>query len=786
MLYIDTETCGYHGPIILIQYAKDEGAIKIHDVWTSPIDDTLKLIEKFVKEDIVGFNLAFDWFHICQTYTTLTVLKDMIKDGSMWPIHWIEETADAEYKARDVNICLKPQGALDLMLHARKTSYQNTMNRKPIRIKRVPTAIAQDLAYELSTRIPLKDIYFGKKANKTERWKVQDIIDEDGYIIADFKDVVLTFAPTSTLKALAVDATGVDHGDIIDMSEFNLPKVTENGYAPFAWAHREEKEFSDFDNVIHHLVTWNGCWVDYIQLFVDFWQNDERARLYANNDIKYTRDLYKHFGKPEVNDTDSVLAMMVAAVRWKGFTIDTTKLKAMREKEQVKQKSYAKKFSCMSQKSCLAYLNAGITNTERALLTIQGKQSTSGNMLLALAEQKEGDICDNCHGAGCDQCREGIVITGTPTKGAALAQDIIDARHCGKAIELYDKLIKADRFHASFVVIGTKSTRMAGTDDLNAQGIKNSPEVRSCFPLSWGDNWLCGGDFSGFEVAIADAIYKDEELHRLLLEGKKIHALFGMSLFKKTYDEIMATSKLDGYDNLYYRAKRGVFAMLYGGESFTLQNRVGIDEETANEAWADWIKRFKQWGEARKRIFDMFCSMRQPDGLGTKVIWKDPADYIESLFGFRRYFTLENMIVKALFEIAEKPPEKWKTIKETVVRRDDKGKQTVANASRSAVIGAAFALQAGNMRAAANHEIQSVGATITKELQRELWKLQPCGIHPWHVQPMQVHDEVLVVSKPELSEGVKTIIKRFLVEYRQYIPLLDIEWHDRIQTWADK
>ena len=36
--------------------------------------------------------------------------------------------------------------------------------------------------------------------------------------------------------------------------------------------------------------------------------------------------------------------------------------------------------------------------------------------------------------------------------------------------------------------------------------------------------------------------------------------------------------------------------------------------------------------------------MTQPGGIGTKVVWKDPADYAETMLGFRRYFTLENRI----------------------------------------------------------------------------------------------------------------------------------------------
>jgi len=76
MIFLDTETCGLHGPTVLIQWAEDNGPINLHSVWTEPIKDTIELIEKFVASDICGFNLSFDWFHICQTYTTLIQFPD--------------------------------------------------------------------------------------------------------------------------------------------------------------------------------------------------------------------------------------------------------------------------------------------------------------------------------------------------------------------------------------------------------------------------------------------------------------------------------------------------------------------------------------------------------------------------------------------------------------------------------------------------------------------------------------------------------------------------------------
>jgi DNA polymerase I-like protein with 3'-5' exonuclease and polymerase domains len=283
-----------------------------------------------------------------------------------------------------------------------------------------------------------------------------------------------------------------------------------------------------------------------------------------------------------------------------------------------------------------------------------------------------------------------------------------------------------------------------------------------------------------------DAAYGDPKLRAKLQSGKKIHALFGLHLFPgKTYEEIMASKgEHDNVKNLYDRSKRGVFGIAYGGNEHTLMTRVGISEEGAIRGYKSWIGEYKVWAAARERDQRMFCSMTQPGGIGTQVVWKDPAEYIESLFGFRRYFHLENQIVKVLFDLANDPPKDWKYYKVKVVRRDRE--QTASGASRSALFAAAFNVQASNMRAAGNHRIQSSGATLTKGLQRVIWDLQPCGINRWHVQPMNIHDEVMCPALKHLRPVITKVVNNFVESYRDRVPLIEIDWGEEIQTWADK
>jgi hypothetical protein len=803
MIFFDTESCGFHGPTVLIQWAKDDGPIKLHSVWTSPIIETMKLIESFCEETVVGFNLAFDWFHLCQTYTTLYLLAEKVGHDEE-PQDHITDYALCEERARFVDMCLKPVNSLDLMLHARKGPYQSTMDRGDIRIKRVPSALAWELAKELDVRIPLKDVYFARKKDPKKRWAVYDCTDDLGEPLPELKDVVLKFAPSSALKALAVDALELDHVTVF--SDIELPKKAmpeELGYAPFALALGKPGK-------------WNGAWPDVIKMHISHWAYNDMARKYAEDDVRYTRDLYRYFkrsdiakeyGDPAPGDDDSILACMVAAVRWKGFNIDTASLQKIRDDADRLIKNA--KYNFGSSKVCRKYLEEVMSDVEKIAL----RGSTKGIVLEEIAKWKVEKVCETCYGLqACTLCEEGLIKTDQPHPAASRAQEILDRRRAKKKIELCDKLIKAGRFHASLKVIGALSFRMAGADGLNPQGIDHSKVVRACFKLADEDFVLCGGDFSGFEIVLMDAVYGDPDLRGDILykrpcpdckatgvkkgkpcldckgtgqAGSKIHAIFGTFLFKPlTYDQVLATKGLGGEKDKYDRSKKGVYAMAYGGEGYTLHTRVGVDAQVAEEAYQAWIKKYKTWGRERQKTFDLFCSMRQPGGLGTKVEWHEPAPYVESMFGFKRFFTLENMICKVLFELAEKPPKHWNDLKIKVTRRDRE--QTVCGAARSALLACAFATQASNMRAAGNHRIQSSGATITKKLQTRIWQVQPSGIHKWRTQPLNIHDEIMCPTRPEYVEQVQTIATGFVESLKDKIPLVEMEWSTGLKSWAEK
>jgi hypothetical protein len=809
-LYLDTETCGLHSMMVLLQYAVGDGPIVLYEVWRRPIRETLALVEWMCQHTVVGFNLSFDWFHIVKTYTIFRLC-----DPAWIPEEHIDEIAMLEPQGQD-GPCIKPAVALDLMLHSRKGPYQSLMAREDVRIKRVPTALAYALARELEGRVEFDNIYFAKSADpEAPKWQVFDRHDSFGDLDTEFKDVVLKFNPAGGLKFLAEHALKLKptyHYKDVEPSPTWRPY--ELGYAPTALAvSSSEKcwtiEADDSEGKGKKVTKY--AWPGVIRNFIDHWATREDARDYAKDDIVYTRALDQHFGYPEPGDNDSTLTCMVAAVRWHGFTINVEGMKQLRATAQAV--VAASPVNINKPGEVRKYITASMDETEAVFL--QG--STKKSNLEAIDGWRIGEMCPKCKAKGhlakaeeiCTQCG-GVGYVGEPEPcgmceanpacprcgGAAFlkpglhpaavrAREILNVKFAAKEIELYDKLILSGKFHASFIVIGALSSRMAGADGLNPQGIKHTVEVRQMFPLKWGDYLLCGGDFAAFEVTIADAVCDDEALRAELVAGRKIHALFGMAIFPgTTYEEVKASDGNKTFD-MYTKGKQGFFGtMLYGGDHSTLVHRLGIRDDVAKAAIDNFGSRFtgvKRW---RKRVADSFCSMTQPGGIGTKVVWKEPADFAETMLGFRRYFTLENRIAHALFDLARNPPRHWKDCKVKVVRRDRV--QTAGGAVASALYGAAFSMQAANMRAAANHEIQSPGAEITKHVQRKIWDLQPAGINAWHVAPMNIHDEIMCVTRPDMVSSVTRVVTESVEHFRPKVPLIGMDWNEEMMNWAEK
>lgn len=790
-LFLDTETCGLVGMPVLFQYAVDDGPITLYEPWKRPIGETLDLIEWMMTHTVVGFNMTFDHFQLVKIYTTFRLCpRDWI------PEEHIDEIALKEEEAQE-GPCLKPANTLDLLLYSRKNKYQNLMARENVRIRRVPAALAYSLAQELEKRVEIDGIFFAKQKDKeAPRWRVYDIKRNDGTIDQHFKDVVLVFNPAGGLKFLAEHALGMPpKAHFKDIEVDTSLRPVEYGYAPSAlkvsspdknWEVYDEKgEVSGY------------AWPGVIRHHIEHWATHERAREYAHDDIIYTRGLYEHFGRPEAGDDDSVLACMVAAVRWRGFRIDLDAIrKLLAEAEAVVARS---PININQHTAVRAYISECMDDVEKVFLA----ESTKKAKLTAVSnwQMKNGQVdgeddpdevtvsewqieegqCSKCHGAGCARCGGTGEVQNGLHPAAQRAAEILAIKKAAKEVELFKKLLHAGKLHAELNVIGALSSRMSGGGGLNVQGINHDKKVRTAFPLAWAGYVLSGGDFDSFEVTIMDAVYHDETLRKILCSGEKVHAHFATCMYPgNTYQQIL-DSEGQPFD-MYTKGKSGFFAISYFGNWYTLVQNAGIPKDVAQDAEGRFFEMCPDLKAGRQRILDMFCTMQQHDG--REITWTDPAEKIESLCGFPRYFTLENKIAKALYDLAKNPPKAWRACDIKVVRRDRV--QSAWGAVTSALFGAAFGIQNAVSRAAGNHEIQSTGARATKKLQRNLWDLQPAGINEFVVLILNIHDELQCVNQPEYTDRIAEIVVDTVESFRSYIPLVGMTWFKRLQSWAGK
>lgn len=724
------------GPTNTIQWKVDEGPTSIHLVWDRPLRESLLLIERLLDDTVTGFHLSHDWFKLQALYCIGRLL-----DPSRPPTTagWIAVQREATQGP-----CIKPKAALDLMLHMMAGPLQSTMDRKDIRIRKIPIQLARYVADEMQRRVPLPGIYFHYRKDGYQ-WLVEPIEDKPG-----FADVVLRWGASRGLKPIGQHVLG------LEVLEYDMPTQfmpEENLYDPFGLG-----------------------WMDHHEYHCAYWRLDPRARRYAEEDVaKLTYGLWVHAGRPNGGDTNSELAILVGCERWRGFGLDLEKLAQIRDEAE-----RAMALAPRAPKPVLYGLRERCKPEEAIGIT-----DTCAETLAEIGGTREGG-----HWRG---------GWGDDHPACLFARDVMVSRSKEKEKEKATKLIGVGSFHPDVKVIGALSGRMSGSGGINAHGIEGmgkGSHMREAFVLCHGAQYLSNsewegeflkadrvdaldaGDFDSFEVAIAAAVYDDAGLTEDLKSGKKIHAIYASVILELEYDVAM-NKKLGFYD----QGKKAFLAGLYGAQEkkkATIFNKP-VEQILKNDKKMEG--RYPGIGRARKATAERFCSMKQ-DREGGPIVWHEPAEFEEGVFGDRRFFTLENTIARAIFHFANSNHSGFRDFDGLVTRTQKRGNQTVGGAAQSALYSCAFNIQASAMRQAANHRIQSTGARITKELQLAIWQHQPVGVHAWVVQPMQIHDEIQCPRAPWLD--LRPTVQGVVEKYQSRIPLLKMEWMLDLNSWADK
>jgi hypothetical protein len=730
MIFLDTESVGFTGPPVLIQYQELGGEYVEFRVWENPVCDFLDLIESFLHADkLVIFNATHDSFVLGKWYAIFSKVNDTSLRPDPKEIRKIEEELDYSKIP-----CLKPNAVLDFYIILKQTLFNFAAGRqkRPLEVRAVP-AVAAKVLKEILERfaVALPSILFEKFKNKMpgDYWEVTP------NKMRGFVDFKLNFAPSLGLKSIIKFLFPEEQVQSIEIPSYHQPQ--------------EDAEYQP----------WNNDWPRLLATHLTYW-NSDRARKYAKNDITYLIWLHKILKDkellPDKVHVDSDLAWHTGLSRARGFCIDL--ISANEQLEEARNSLSAIPDS--SSQQSLAWLREVCPKDYLWLI----QNTDSKKTLIPISKMEELGEC------------------------ATRASKLIAQRSAKKRIDILEKLIRIGRFHPNFEVSGTLSNRMSGRGGINPQGIIRDRKFRELFLLADEDSNLSGGDFSAQEITILAEVVKDKGLEQEIEKDKKaLHmcmarAIFGMleevveGKVKYSWNEEYEPSKDE-----YSKAKNCVFGYVYGAQLKRLAQTAGKSEEQMQKAMDRVISRFPGLRTHAERIAKKFCSMVQPGGVGTQVEWHEPEPNATSLFGFSRSYILDNKICKFIFELASNPPKEIRDIRGRITRRERE--QSIVGATQSSLYATAFAMQAENLRTAGNHYIQSAGATVTKILQHSIWLFQPVGVAPWNVQLYNVHDELLCVNKS--PEKVEALVYKTIIGLRKFIPLLDMDWKMDIGSWAE-
>lgn len=781
MRWIDCESVGLMGPMVLFQYADDDGPVRQHHVWRRPVRETLELMEETCDLGYTVWNGVFDHYKIQQIHSLFSCLSSSELDE----VPNVGRIVQVERRAVFQN-CIKPRHIRDLYIHACREPFQALMDRKPIKIRRVPAILAQDLVDMLDERLKFDPIYFARK-KEGQKWKVEQCKDN-----VTLCDLTLSFGASKTLKAVHKHVTGQSHvslpipQELVPVQERRAKKKGEK---------KDKMEWYPYSDGRP------GTWPEFVQAQADYWENNAEARKYADDDVIMLRDLAVPLGDPDPDDTDSVLAACVASVRYRGFAVDLARAQAQ-------------------------YTKALATST--SVGSLDWRPIKKRLLELCQDEMEKMGIVDTK-----DETLEALSKWEGSTPGvshpvAEFAAQVQAARKANFDSVWLRKLLIVGRFHPSFQVHGALTRRMSGSGGFNPQNISKEPEMRAIFILADTPEYLAdvvqrlklpadtyegvdvgdwatdGGDFDGFETALALATWRDETLDSIVASGLKVYHLFGSYLYVDALggpkrDQKLALQRIKlrcltpeqhdvGDDHckcnkIAYadRAKNCWYAYVYGAQEMKVAETGGVSIEQATWALNKMSEDCVGMKAARQAIFDQLTCTVQTGERG-RFEWQEPDPIVTNMLGYRRSFEQEVQIVHALFDLANSLPQEWRELDYKVVRKDKE--QTVLGAVLSALFGAMKSIENRVKRQAGNTLMQSTGATICKELQVKLWNNQPYGVAPWVVVPMNVHDELEAARRRALS--FLTQVVEFVESYRALVPHINMEWKEGIQSWAER
>lgn len=748
-IYHDCESVGLMGPTKLHQFSIDGGPVQFIPMFrgwetNSGTREALgRLLDLLYRPDTiyVGFNVSFDMFHLYRCAHRL--------------IYGLPYNS-SERPAKPF-LCK----TLDLQVHAMLKSplapfaFSRSRSRSVATVRKIPVQAEEYVKNLIEPR--LKKFVpngFELTCSKHEVKDRKDLISLSWAVVGglSLKKLMAHYG----LKTMKIDEV------------WPLPtKGTESPWLPYP------------DPSVHSSIE-----VECDQVMLDrsspFWR-------YSELDVLYLQILEQKLGCPGL-DHHSSCAHAVAYTRYYGFDVNRARLEQSRA-------YYQNKLERIEQTLAGVDLKSPKQRLEFLKPFFPLLASTKKQVLANLATLAQ---------PGSDEARS--ILEYGSTRQRLMQIDKVAECRTGKA-------------HPELRVMGTATGRMAGSAGLNWQGIGQPDllEPEDTLEPDLGDELdempdefmervdeeevrdeeeenkkiglrsaICSpmvGDFSSFEVCIAARVYADEQLQRDLNDGVDLHsmttALFHPKLkdSERDYDRVRSLYLEHDPRMSRYRKqmKSIVFKIFYFASAMKVADQLGFLPEQAEAVLDNFYGRYGGIRRYREDIERRFITADTEDWTADSVSKMDRGQ--TDLTGFSRRWDFEAELAATMWELGHTRIRSG--CGGVVTRQEQKGKQTVDQAIKSALLGSAIAVQAAVSRQAGNMPVQATGANLTKKLMSELWEV-------YRVPCMNIHDELVFSHHPNFnSPRLGSFIDKWVEEHKSVVPSLEFKY-DATEYWSDK
>lgn len=713
LINYDTETAGLNGPVKLIQYNINGGKVHFIPLLTGwqYSKSTTQKVREFYNEFYNPSTTVCGWNTGFDLYHGYRTL------------HSIENRLDSAVRPVRPFLC----NVVDYYLHALRTgplapyawvrAKPGKTKAKPVaKISRVPTDVVEAVAFKVEER--LKALLPSIASPRRHYHEVKGRTD----LTTISFDIDMPFG----LKAHA-EYWGAEVIKIKDVWPL-LNRKLEKPWLPYYDEEVYEAVNRQCDEVLNDPTS-------------EFW-------TYAKNDIEYLDLAKEKLGNPSPDHHDAATSY-ISYTRYHGFELDREVL--------IKTKAaYEGKMTAAVQQ--LGNINIKSSKQRLALLKqhLPFVASSGRKVIEALSTNDNAQLRTVCR---------------------AMLDYGMHKQRLDQVIKLLD--CRTGRAHPELNPFGTATSRMAGSAGFNWQGVAPAKEgvgVRAALQAK------AVGDFNSFEVCIAAAAWNDQQLLRDLTNGVDVHLLAASNLHPQwpkdvTYEQAKThiadqTGPWKLLKKCRQEAKSGlVFGPMYGAGGPKVEEVFNLPAGEGDKKLLAFFTRYQGLKAFRERQLSSFCTADTAKWSRNSI--DRMQETAKDLTGDQRNWTFEKQLAKVFWELGTDGIQNLPMT--PIVRQEKKGQQTVAQAVRSALLGAAIAIQQAVYRQGCNTPIQMTGANVCKMLGELLWNM-------FHIPLLNIHDEYVMGDySPEIQKAVDD----FVSKHKAIIPHLGFDLKPT-NKWSDK